>query len=242
MERILYDQLYNYLTKSKLLSDSQFGFQKFHSTATALLDCNNDWYINLDRKMFNLVVLIDLKKAFDTVDHQILLRQLELYGIKGQALTLLKSYFTNQNQKCQIQNCFSSRQLIKCGVPQGFILGPLLFLLYINDLPQCLNKTKPYLFPDDTNLTASGNSLTDHEVAVNSDLENLRKWLVANKLSLNVAKTEFMLIGSKSMLNKISYSKPNIKIDNKEIKQVYECKLLTRIYLGKVILTLFVKK
>ena len=111
-------------------------------------------------------------------------------------------------------------------MPQGSILGPLLFLLYINDLPQCLNKTKPCLFADDTNLTASGNSLTDLEVAVNSDLENLRKWLVANKLSLNVAKTEFMLIGSKKMLNKISDSKPNIKIDNKEIKQVYELKTL----------------
>ena len=87
MEWILYDQLYNYLTKFELLSDSQFGFRKFHSTASALLDCTNDWYVNLDRKMFNLVVLIDLKKAFDTVDHQILLKKLELYGIKGQALT-----------------------------------------------------------------------------------------------------------------------------------------------------------
>ena len=82
------------------------------------------------------------------------------------------------------------------------------------------------MFADDANLTASGNSLTDLEVAVNSDLENLRKLLVANKLSLNVAKTEFMLIGSKKMLNKISDSKPYIKIDNKEIKQVYECKTL----------------
>ncbi len=81
MERILNEQLYNYLTKSELLSDFQFGFRKFHSTATALLDCTNEWYMNLDRKMFNLVVLIDLKKAFDTVDHQILLRKLELYGI-----------------------------------------------------------------------------------------------------------------------------------------------------------------
>jgi hypothetical protein len=86
--------------------------------------------------------------------------------------------------------------LIKCGVPQGSILGPLFFLLYINDLSHCLNKTKPRLFSDDTNLTASANSLTDLETAVNSDLENLRKWLIANKLSLNVAKTEFMLIGS----------------------------------------------
>ena len=223
MERILYDQLYDYLTKFELLSDSQFGFRKFHSTASALLDCTNDWYVNLDRKMFNLVVLIDLKKAFDTVDHQILLRKLELYGIKGQALTLLKSYLTNRKQKCQIKNSFSSERLIKCGVPQGSILGPLFFLLYVNDLPQCLNKTKPCLFADDTNLTASGDSITDVEIAVNSDLENLRKWLIANKLSLNVAKTEFMLIGSKQ---KISNSHPNVVIENKQIKQVYECKTL----------------
>ena len=139
MERILYDQLYNYLTKFGLLSDSEFGFRKFHSTATALLDCTNDWYMNLDCKMFNLVVLIDLKKAFDTVDHQILLTKLELYGIKGQALSFLESYLSNRNQKCQIQGSFSSEKLIKCGIPQGSILGPL-FFLYI--LTNCLNAWK----------------------------------------------------------------------------------------------------
>ena len=140
MERILYDQLYSYLTKSKLLSNSQFGFRKFHSTATALLDCTNDWYVNVDRKMFNLVILTDLKNKFDTVGHQILSKKLELYGIKGHALTLLKSYLTNRNQKCQIQNTFSSERLITCGVPQGCILGPLFFLLYKNVLSQCLKK------------------------------------------------------------------------------------------------------
>jgi hypothetical protein len=98
--------------------------------------------------------------------------------------------------------------LIKCGVPKGSILGPLFFLLYINDLPHCLNKTKPRLFADDTHLTASANSMTDLDTAVNSDLENLRKWLIANKLSLNVAKTEFMLIGSKPMIKNISDSAP----------------------------------
>ena len=182
--------------------------------------------MNLDRKMFNLVVLIDLKKAFDTVDHQILLRKLELYGIKGQALTLLRSYLTNRNQKCQVKNSFSPERLIKCGVPQGSILGPLFFLLYINDLPHCLNKTKPRMFADDTNLTASVNSLTDLEAAANSDLENLRKWLIANRLSLNVAKTEFMLIGSKPMTKNISVSHPNVLIENKQIKRVNECKTL----------------
>ena len=120
--------------------------------------------------------------------------------VKGQAINLLKSYLTNRKQKCQIRNSFSSERLIKCGVPQGSILGPLLFLLYINDLPHCLSKTKPRLFADDTNLTASANCMTDLEAAVNSDLENLRKWLIANKLRLNVAKTEFILIGSKSMI------------------------------------------
>ena len=226
MERILYDQLHSYLTTFELLSDSQFGFRKSHSTASALLDCINEWYVNLDRKMFNLVVLIDLKKAFDTVDHQILLRKLELYGIKGQALTLLRSYLTNRNQKCQIKNSFSSERLIKCGVPQGSILGPLFFLLCINDLPYCLNKTKPRMFADDTNLTASANSLTDLEAAANSDLENLRKWLIANRLRLNVAKTEFMLIGSKPMIKNISVCHPNVLIENKQIKQVNECKTL----------------
>ena len=226
MEQILYEQLYNYLTKFELLSDSQFGFRKFHFTATALLDCTNDWYMNLDRKMFNLVVLIDLKKAFDTVDHQILLKKLELYGIKGQALSFLESYLSNRNQKCQIQGSVSSEKLIKCGVPQGSILGPLFFLLYINDLPQCLDKTKPRLFADDTNLTVSGDSITYLETAVNSDLEKLRKWLIANKLSLNVAKTEFMLIGSKQMIKNISNLQLNVKIENESIKQVYESKTL----------------
>ena len=182
--------------------------------------------MNLDRKMFNLVVLIDLKKAFDTVDHQILLKKLELYGIKGQALSFLESYLLNRNQKCQIQGTVSSEKLIKCGVPQGSILGPLFSLLCINDLPQCLDKTKPRLFADDTNLTASGDSITDLETVVNSDLEKLRKWLIANKLSLNVAKTEFMLIGSKRMMKNISNLQLNVKIEKKLIKQVYESKTL----------------
>ena len=113
-----------------------------------------------------------------------------------------------------------------CGVPQGSILGPLFFLLYINDLPKCLNKTKPCLFADDTNRTASGDSIHDVQAALNSDLENLRKWLVANKLGLNVAKTEFILIGSKQMIKKISDSHPNVHIEKEQINRVYDCKTL----------------
>ena len=176
--------------------------------------------------MFNLVVQIDLKKAFDTVDHQILFRKLEIYSIKHQALALLESYLSYRNQKCQINGYLSSKKMIKCGIPQGSILGPLFFLLYINDLPQCLTKTKPRLFTDDTNLTASGNCIPYLENAVNSDLENLRKWLIANRLTLNVVKTEFMLIGTKQMIESISNLQLNVVIESNPVKQVTECKTL----------------
>ena len=188
MERILYSQLYNYLTEYGLLSSAQFGFRKSHSTATALLDCTNEWYMNIHKKMFNLVVFIDLKKAFDTVNHGILVKKLKFSGIKGQALDILKSYLSNRRQKCQVDRFVSSERFIECGVPQGSILGPLLFLLYINDLPECLKNTRPRLFADDTNLTASSHSIADIEIAANSDLENLRHWLIENKLSLNQPK------------------------------------------------------
>ena len=182
--------------------------------------------MNMDRKKFNLVVLVDFKNAFDNVDHVILLMKLEMYGIKGPALSLLRLYLANRTQKCQINGSTLSERIIKCGVPQGSILGPLLFLVYINDLPNCLNRANPQLSADDTNLTATGESISDVEMAMNSDLEDLRKWLIANKLSLKVAKTEFILIGSRPTLTQISNEHPKVSIGNKSIKQAKQCKML----------------
>ena len=145
-----------------------------------------------------MVVFIDLKKAFDIVDHNILLRKLEIYGINGSALSLIKSYLSERTQKCQVNGVVLSGRSVKCGIPQGSILGPLFFLLYINDLLECLTKTTPRLFADDTNLTAIGETINEVEIAMNSDLECLKGWIQANKLSLNIAKTEFLVIGSNS--------------------------------------------
>ena len=183
MERIMYDQLYEYLNENSLLSDHQFGFRKFHSTASALLDCTNSWYMNMDRKMFNLVVFLDLKKAFDTVNHDILVRKLELYGITGNALSMIKSFLTDRKQKCQLGDVITSESSVTCGIPQGSILGPLLFLLYINDLPDCLRQVSPRLFADDTNLTVAGETIEEVELAMNNDLLRIKEWLLANKLS-----------------------------------------------------------
>ena len=156
MERILYDQMYDYLKKQNILSEHQFGFRQFHSTTTTLLDCTNEWYINMDRGLYNIVVLLDLKKAFDTVNHEILLRKFERYGFGNKALDLLSNYLTNRTQRCQLNGMLSDQRGITCGIPQGSILGPLLFIIYINDLPNCLKHTTPRMFADDTSLTAVG--------------------------------------------------------------------------------------
>ena len=170
MERIIYDQLYRYFNENSILSKQQFGFRDFHSTASALLDSTNSWYVNMDRKLYNLVVFLDLKKAFDTVNHDILLRKLELYGVTGCALALIQSYFSDRTQKCQLADNLSSERNVKCGIPQGSILGPLLFLIYINELPECLNQATSRLFADDTNLTVAGETIEEVELAMNNDL------------------------------------------------------------------------
>ena len=224
-ERIIYDQLYEYLNDNKLLSSCQSGFRSIHSTVTALLEATDNWSLNIDRGNINAVVFLDLKKAFDTVDHNILLSKLEYYGITGLTLNWFNSYLNNRTQTCTLNNCTSSKALVRCGVPQGTILGPLLFLLYINDLPKCLIYSQPRMYADDTSITFASNDINRINECVSSDLCNIHNWLSANKLTLNMTKTEFLLIGSNQRLSNIK-EKPNILIEGEKVQQVFSSKSL----------------
>ena len=210
-EKLVYQQLKSFMTKNNILVDLQSGFRAKHSTETTLLSSTNEWLCNMDKGLFTGVLFLDLKKAFDTVDHSILLAKLEKYGIQGCSLEWLKSYLKDRKQVCSINGKKSSAKDIKYGVPLGSNLGPILFLLYINDLPNSLKTSKPSMFADDTNLTCIGQNSNEIEIKLNEELENVHRWLTANKLTLNDEKTEFMLIGSRSRLTSID-NRPILKL------------------------------
>ena len=146
------------------------------------------------------------QKAFDTVNHPILLSKLYSFGVKGNAYELLSSYLDNRTQRCAVNDPISKSCTLTCGIPQGTILGPLLFHLYINDLPNCLSNSQPRMYADDTHLTYANNDICAIEASLNQDLLNINRWLIANKLTLNMTKTEFMLIGSRQKLNSLCSS------------------------------------
>ena len=224
-ERIIYDQVYAFLTVNELISSFQSGFRCLHSTVSALLEATNDWAFNIDQGNVNAVVFLDLKKAFDTVDHEILLSKLKAYGFGDSAHTWFKSYLRNRSQRCFVNGHFSDKRLLSCGIPQGTILGPLLFLLYINDLPNCLVHSNSRMYADDTHLTFASNNIDDINSNLNQDLANVNEWLIANKLTLNQSKTEFMLIGSRQRISTF-HSAPNLRIDGVPLDQVSHTKSL----------------
>jgi retron-type reverse transcriptase len=181
--------------KNKILHENQFGFRKGLSTCTALLQLVDGLADSIDRKKVTVGVFIDLAKAFDTVDHRILLRKLEHYGVRGVVLNWFASYLANRKQFVTIEKVPSKLAHIKCGVPQGSILGPILFIIYINDLIHVSANLKNIMFADDTNLFLTGNSLAEVEDKLNAELVLVETWFKANLLSLNVKKTSYMVFG-----------------------------------------------
>ena len=230
-EKIVYEQLYEYLNNYNLLTTCQSGFRSLHSTLTVLAEATNSWSVNIDNGLVNGVVFIDLKKAFDTIDHNIILKKLGNYGVDLNSLKWFESYLTNRTQKCRVNDHLSSSNPVSCDVPQGSNLGPLLFLVYINDLPNCLNWAIPRMFADDTSASYAAKSMDELQSVINSELVNLHKWLNTNKLSLNIAKTEFMIIGSRQRISAMD-DRITIEINDCEVEKVDSVKSLG-VYIDK---------
>ena len=187
-EKIYYSRLVEFFKRKKLFYELQFGFREGHTTTMALLSSLDQIISALERGEHTIGVFLDFSKAFDTVNHRILLEKLSFYGIRGVANTWLKSYLTNHRQFCTYNEVKSDYGTINCGVPQGSILGPLLFLIYINDLGNISEFIKLVMFADDSNLFVSGKNLDTLQQQVNTALSDISKWLASNRLSLNVKK------------------------------------------------------
>ena len=192
-ERLIYEQLILYIEENDILDKYQFGFQKNKSTELAISSITTEINQAKCHKMSSYCIFLDFAKAFDTVNHEILINKLHHYGVKNQSLKLFKSYLSNREQVVEVNGVLSNKGTITHGVPQGSILGPLLFLLYINDISNSSNILKFFLFADDTTVFYCADSKDPNtEKILNTELEKVSCWLAANKLSLNVKKSNFL--------------------------------------------------
>ena len=207
LEKCFYNRLVLFLEECNILSDHQYGFRSGHSTSTALLELVNKVVKCFDNREIMLGLFLDLSKAFDTLDHTILLEKLKNYGIRGTLLNWCRSYLSDRKQYVMIDNCKSQHKVITCGIPQGSILGPLLFLIYMNDIYNISDSLHFIQFADDTSVFLSGNDPHTLYDCFNNELKKLYNWLFVNKLVLNAKKTNYM-----------TFTKKHVNLENKFIK------------------------
>ena len=179
LERVEFNQLYYYLNSNGLINVYQSGFRPLHSTETALLNTTDDWLGEFDKGNVVIAVMLDLKGAFNTIDHEILTNK--LYGLDETSVKWFKSYLEGRTQTTCISGKSSQFRPVICGIPQGSILGSLLFIVHINDLPSVLKHCKVSMYADDTMLYCSGKDPRELCRKINEDLEHVRIWLLRNK-------------------------------------------------------------
>jgi len=221
-ERLMYVQLSSYIDSHRILCNAQFGFRKNSSTSDAIIEFLDSAFQTLNAKRVIVAVLLDFSKAFDTVKHNILLDKLEHLGVRGHALGWFRTYLSGRSQYVSLDDVNSSSSPITMGVPQGSILGPLLFLLYINDMSHSSRKLKFVHFADDTTVFHSGSDINDVIAEINSELLCVRDWLHCNRLSLNVGKTSYMVFTDRKVQDNIT----DLCIADISVQRVSEAKFL----------------
>ena len=221
-EKVIANRITKFFDKNNVITPHQYGFRRNHSTELAVTEIHNKLLRNMDEGKHTCTIFLDLAKAFDSVDHKILLGKLEKYGIRGGTLKLLESYLSGRQHYVKLDNTKSSSRLLEIGVPQGSVLGPLLFLVFINDLPNCCNLDVT-LFADDTSLSLASKNLSLLKKQMNKELKNVYNWLVDNKLTLNISKSKYMII---SKTKKIFESDFQIKLNGKKLERCSEYKYL----------------
>ena len=202
IEKIAHAQLTNFLEVHKLITDRQGGFRKGFSTASSIADLTDELFSNLNKKLISLAAFVDLRKAFDTVDHVILLKKLQCYGVRESNLRWCTNYLANWSQQTLANGFTSPSQSITCGVPQGSVIGPLFFILYVNDMQYAVTGVDTQLYADDTVIYAAGVNGESAVHKLQPALNHFSTWCQANKLTLNTAKTKLMLFGTRQMVRK----------------------------------------
>ena len=227
LEILMYTRLINFFEKNDVLFHGQFGFRANHSTSQALILITDKIQKAIEEKLFSCGVFLDLRKAFVTVDHSILINKLQHYGIRGIANKWFNSYLDDRKQIVSVGTIKSDLNDIVCGVPQGSVLRPLLFLVYINDFNNSSDLLDFHLFADDSNLFYAHKNLRSLEEHLNQQLINIHNWLCANKLSFNVDKSHFVIFHP---VQKVVDYTINLSINNKDLVEKKSYK-----YLGVII-------